>query len=521
MTDKLAFVAVTLMGMLTACGGGANGASPATQSSTVSTGTGGNVSLRFASPTPNEGFSGTTSYATDYCSSQSFPAQWKWRNATTQLSASGATSGQPLVRHIRAGIEIARYSQLSGYRSVANNINAHDTSVGPFRRFPYTQWQDGDVFEIYPAVYEGEDQQIFIGPNTQNDSTYAAGAYDVPKNITIRGITVNGVRPVIKLPSTGASNANFGQGLIYIDRSENITIENLEISSNNTGLGSLGKGAIYINGSKNLTLRDIKVSGFANRSQNGIFGTSLNSGTLFLENIELDSNGGGGGPEHNIYINASSVDSNFTVRMVGSWSHDSYYGHLFKSRAQINILEGNYFQGSRSVSGEMRESWLVDIPEGGTLIARNNIFAKNFSGNSTNGAAITYAVEKSLGTFDANRTWKVLIENNTFVAFTKYFDTQNHAVYPMFYNTAAPVLPSNMSMKNNLFVGYCQTPSPNLGSNSYFGTDYVMTDFNAIDEGFRPRVPLQGRSGSAVGSPTYNHQNRTVLRQGSAVGARD
>ncbi|WP_342618757.1 hypothetical protein [Rhodoferax sp. GW822-FHT02A01] len=467
-----------------------------------------------------DGYSAETSYSNSYCSDNTYPSQWEWNPATVDPQVVGATSGTPLIKHIRNNVVIATYSRLSGGRSRPNNVDGKDNSVGPFRRQLYTQWKDGDVFEVYPAVYEGEDQQIFIGPNAENDAAYYAKQFVVPRNITVRGVTVNGVRPVIKLPASGVSNNTLGQGIIYIGQSENITLENLDVVSSDRNV-LVGKAGIYVNGVHNLTLKNIRVSGFHRQSANGIFGTNANNGLLLLQNVELADNGGGGGPEHNIYINASLRDPNFTVKMTGSWSHNSYYGHLFKSRAQINLLEGNYFQGSRSAQGEMRESWLVDIPEGGDLVLRNNIFAKNYSGDSTNGAAVTYGVEKGAGTFDMSRPWALTIEHNTFVTFSRYYDSLKHETYPFFLNSKAPVAPENLHIRNNVFVGYCQTPSPNWKAGTYFGTGYSIVNFNGIDQSFRLRNPIQVNSSTVVGTPGYQHQQFVSPRRTNTVGAVD
>ena len=466
-------------------------------------------------------YSAETSYPNTYCSDGQYPEQWSWRPDTVVPSPQPATGGTPSIKHIRNGVVIATYSKLSGYRSAPNNIDAHDTSVGPFRRMPYTQMADGDVFELAPAVYEGEDQQIFIGPNVNNDADYRAGITYKPKNITIRGITVNGFRPVIKNPATGASNNNFGQSLIYVGASENITIENIDVMDASTG-GSLGKAALYLNGFKNLTLKNVRISGFKRHGQNGIFGTGGNSGTLLMQGVELEDNGGNSGPEHNIYMNASATDNNFTVKMQGSWSHGSYYGHLFKSRAQVNILEGNYFQGSKaSAGGPQGEAYLVDIPEGGTLVARNNVFAKNFSGDFSNGAAITFAVEAGSTTkpFDLARPWGLTVEHNTFVAFSRYYDTQNHKLYPFYFKSTAPVQPSAKLVRHNVFVGYCPTPSQTAAG--YYGDNASELDFNGIDTAFRPRRPVLVSGSPIVGTVGYAHKNSAVTRTTTAAGARD
>src|SRR5882724_11166563 len=173
----------------------------------------------------------------DICSGGVYPAQWIWSSQTLQNQPASATEGEPKIVQIRNGTVIATYSNFGGDAgySLPNAINGGDPKVGPFRRKPYTQWQNGDTFEVYPAIYSGPNQQIYVGPNRLND---AATVSDMPTNITIRGITVNGQRPVIVNPSSGASVSNYNQSLIYVDggydaagnltkSSTNITIENI------------------------------------------------------------------------------------------------------------------------------------------------------------------------------------------------------------------------------------------------------------------------------------------------------
>jgi hypothetical protein len=513
-----AAAALVAIALLASCGGG--GGTPSTDQSTANTSGSDTPQTPPAASAADAGYSAPTNHGANHCSDGIYPPQWEWRPETAVAAPQPATSGVPLVWHIRNGVVIATYSKLSGYRSAPNNIDAHDNSVGPFRRMPYTQMADGDVFELEPAVYEGEDQQLFIGPNVKNDQDFTAGVYYTPRNITIRGITAGGVRPVIRNPATGASNNNFGQSLVYVGKSEDVTIENIDIADSASG-GGLGKAALYVNGARNLTLRNVRISGFRRHQQNGIFGTSGNSGLFLMQNVELADNGGSNGPEHNIYMNASSTDPQFTVHMQGSWSRSSYYGHLFKSRAQINILEGNYFQGSRAAPGTQTETYLVDIPEGGTLVARNNIFAKNFSGDFSNGAAITFAVEAGTSTkpFDTARPWGLTIENNSFVAFSRYYDTQNHRLSPFFIKSSAPVPAQAKSIARNVFVGYC--PTTQQVSAGYYGSEHAERTFDDIDEAFRPRVPLLANTPAVVGSRGYGHTTRTQLRTTTAVGARD
>jgi hypothetical protein len=461
-----------------------------------------------------------TTYPTNYCTTNAFPAQWNWTPPGYADQPKAATSGTPLIKQIRNGQLIATYTQFGygGSNGRPNMQDNPDTSAGAFHRSGYQNWKDGDLFEVYPAVYQGEDQQPWLGEGFINDADYSAGKFNVPKNITIRGITVNGVRPVIKLNGISTSNNTLGQSAVYFDKSENIVFENIDIDGG--GAIYVGKAGVYLNGAKNLTLRNLRIHGFKGTKANGIFGTGSNSGLLRLENIELFDNGGDNGPEHNIYLNRSSIDPNFTVYMRGSWSHDAFYGHLFKSRAQRNILEGNYFMGTKSAGGVQTENYLVDIPEGGTLVMRNNVLVKNFSGDNSNGIFVTFAGENT----NNAATNRILIENNTFTAFAKYYDTQNHPLFPyLFYyplktpGTAGfPSFP--LTIRNNAYVGFCKTGNAAL---DYRGSGALELNHNQIDTSFRLRTPRSTGNFATLGTIGYEHYKRIVLRATLNVGARD
>lgn len=476
------------------------------------------------SPAPSSGYSPYTNYSNDFCSSGNYPAQWTWNPQTMLASPLPATSGTPRMDQIRDGKVIATYTSLGGDAgySKPDSSNGGDTSVGPFRRQPYTQWKNGDIFEIYPAVYNGAKMQIYLGPNAVNDGAYSAGKFDVPANITIRGVTVDGRRPVIVNPPSGAANSNYGQSLIYVDGrynssgelvtpSTNITIENIDIVDSPSG-GNIGKAAVYVNGAANLTLRKVRIAGFKQHHANGVFATGNNTGTLLFDNVELDGNGGSGGPEHNAYINASKTDPNFTFAVRGSWSHDSYYGHELKSRAQHTIIEGSYLSGGRATAAAPQaEAYLLDVPDGGTLIARNNIFVKGYSGDQSNGASLTFGVESA----NPARTWGLTVEHNTFVALAKYFDTQNHPLFPMFIGGSAP---GPKTVQHNAFVGYCPTGN---AQKDFRGTNFVTLNFNEIDLGFRPRQPLLTGNQEIIGTSQYGHVARSIPRRTKALGAVD
>ena len=475
-----------------------------------------------ATALPAESFSAATQYSSNYCQDGVYPSQWDWNPSTVVTQDAPATSGTPKIVQMRDGVAIATFTAFGGdaARSKPNSDSGTDTSVGPFRRSPYTQYKSGDVFLVYPAVYSGANMQIYIGPNIVNDEDYRAGKYSIPSNITIRGVTVDGKRPVIVNPPSGASNATYSQGLVYIDgqydangkiaqRASNITIENLDIVDAPSG-GYIGKAAVYINGASDVTLRKVRIAGFKQHSANGIFSTGNTAGALTLENVELDSNGGASGPEHNAYINGSNSDPTFTFKVSGSWSHDSYYGHLLKSRAQRTIVEGSYLTGSRAEAGQQTETYLLDVPDGGELTVRNTIFVKNYSGNNSNGASVTFGVESASTT----RTWGMTLEHNTFVAMSRYYDDAKHKLFPMFISGNAL---GDKKIDSNLYVGYCNGDIKRDAP----GTNAVTATFNDIDQSYRPRMPsLTGDSG-IVGTTAYWHLSRSATRRTNAVGARD
>ena len=449
------------------------------------------------------------------CTSGQFPPQLAWAAAPGFVPPRSATGGTPLIKQIRGGVEIASYTSLgkSGCYQPENNDAQPDPVCGVFSRGFGRNWREGDVFEVYPAIYEGADQQPWVGPAYATHAEYSANTPTVPRNITLRGVTVNGVRPLIRLSASGASNNTLGQGLVYLDQSSGITLENLDIDGGSAG--TVGKAAVYVNGSQNLTLRNLRINGFARAGANGIFSTGNTSGVLRLDGLELRGNGGDSGPEHNIYVNASSVDPNFTVWMTGSYSHEVYYGHTFKSRAQVNLLEGNYFQGGVATARQA-EAYLVDLPEGGRALLRGNLLAKNASGASSNGALMTYAVEGA----PAGRPQSLVVEHNTFLAYAKTYDG-SHAIYPIFtpYQTASgSAYPfAKVSVNHNVFAGFCGTG----WRDGYLGDAAWQLDFADLNADFSPKTKTVQGNPAVIGRPSYVHQASRASRSTALAGAFD
>ena len=146
----------------------------------------------------------------------------------------------------------------------------------------------------------------------------------------------------------------------------------------------------------NLTVRNV----YFHDNQEGILGGA--GGTLLVENSRFERNGFGG-RAHGVYI-SRKVESfvfrnNRILETTGA-------GHGFKSRAQQTIIENNVIA---SLDGH--DSRAIDIPNGGDVVIRGNIFQKG--PNSENHDMIGLALEEFNGGFHPLN--KTLIENNIFI----------------------------------------------------------------------------------------------------------
>lgn len=463
-----------------------------------------------------------------------YPPAFTWATGAATPSVPAATSGTPKIEQYRGGALIATYTSfanqascayLGGGQDINTPASAAASGCGPFTRsHGYRLAREGDQFLVYPAVYSGDANQPWFGPMWDSDADYSAGIFHTPDNVTISGVVQNNRRPVIMLTGSASYNT-LGQAPVYFDTSTGMVLENLDISS---AAGSwVGKAGVYIVGASNLTLRNMRVSHFEHTGGNGIFGAGGAGGFLLLDRVELDHNGGTSGPAHNAYIGASTVDPNYSVTMINSWSHDAYYGHLFKSRAQINTFIGDYFEGGVPQPGKgQAEAYLVDIPNGGILTMRNSVLVKNAAGYQANGIGINFASE---GMTDA-RPQYADIENNSFVSFARTFDGVNANV-PMgfFWPRLVPgdaAWPANVSTRilKNAFVGFCTAP--------YRGDVAVTEAFSELSHSFALTNKLSSDEAAlaasvanyapVIGTSTYKHHTQAGLpRRAATLGAMD
>jgi hypothetical protein len=499
-----------------------------------------------------------------------YPSQWTWDSAGMKSAPRGAVPGDNLAPRIEQHRQVggtdtivAVWSSLSSNPNTCQEIFRNgaappytpaelqqmaNTGCGPFGNTSHVDlfrlYQPGDTFLVYPAVYTGTNNNIVVQPEFDYYTGGTEPTY-TPTNVTIQGVTVNGIRPVLYRNDAGAGDYATSQGAVYINQSLGLTIDNLDVI-----LGAQGyvlTALVYDNGGGTsqydangaqtsslqfgtTTLSHMRVEGgeqeeAASGGANGIFGTPNNGGTLQMIGDELAYNGGSGvgnssGPGHNAYIASSAVDPNFSVQLIGSWSHDAYYGHDFKSRAWSNLVVGNYFQGGLPQPGySQAEAYNVDIPNGGQIVMRNNVLVKDASGPNSNGIGFAYAEE---GVSDS-RPLSIQLRFNTFVAFAQTFDGQ-HPIAPMnFYYPAIspgqggfPV--ANTVIANNAYVGYCPTGNT---ADDYRGSPGLIAGFADINQGFSTQARWLSADQTILGTRSYLHTTAIRHRLDTALGAQD
>jgi len=207
------------------------------------------------------------------------------------------------------------------------------------------------------------------------DHTYAGGlifdeAGSPASKITIRGLRVNGKRPVI----SGGGNAIEARASHYV-------FEGLDITA--------GTNRCFYHHADDITLRDSVVH---DCPAQGILGADTDSGSLLLEYTEVH-HCGEGTQNHQIYMSTdASIYADAVFRMQHCYLHDGNGGNNVKSRAARNELFYNWIEGAlyhevELIGSEENPEALVredsDVV-GNVLIKRNpDSFVVRFGGDGT------------------------------------------------------------------------------------------------------------------------------------------
>ena len=382
-----------------------------------------------------------------------------------------ATSGTPRIVQVRAGKPIATYTSFAHQPSCnmlrdgtlhTNPGPSAATGCGIWQRVQgFRVWEPGDIFYVYPAVYAGQFNQPWIGPQADGDADYAANPNGhIPTDVKIIGVTVNGVKPVILLDG-GTSNNTLGNAPVYLDKSQGLVWDNINVSSAQPTQSPWA--GVYDNAASDLTFRNSRISGF--EPVNGFQGAKNYHGFLRLENVELDHNGGTGSADnHNAYIGPSLTDPHFKIIVSRLYSHDADYGHLFKTRAQEGDITDSYFQGGLPQPGlAQAEAYDLDIPNGGIYTVTGNVFDKGASGPGSNGISLGWDLEGLVNTAETPngppvpRPQSLTATGNTFRAYARTYDG-SHPLLPieMLYPAALPPIAGQaITVSGNTFEGYC------------------------------------------------------------------
>lgn len=200
--------------------------------------------------------------------------------------------------------------------TTAPMVFAATYEVGPNKQYKSlkdvaSRLQPGDVVEL------------------QGDATYAgdvrltrSGTPD--RKITIRGIPINGKRPVI----SGGTNTLEIEANHYI-------VENIELTK--------GSMRCYFHHGHDITIRATRIH---NCPSHGILGANDDSGSLTVEYSEI-SHSGDGDRRHPIYMATDQrAYPGAVFRLQHSYIHSGTGGHNVKSRAERNEIYYNWIEGA-------------------------------------------------------------------------------------------------------------------------------------------------------------------------------
>ena len=156
---------------------------------------------------------------------------------------------------------------------------------------------------------------------------HSANPRDYPAHLWIRGISPDGKTfpHLFGITQTAGEvffTNKFGTG------AASLTLDNLEIGYWN------GKAIVPTDGTT-WTLRNVYVHDTLDGFESG---NSTNL-TVNIYNSVFARNGGGAGPDHNVYIGAGNLGS--TVNVINSVFEQANLGHSFKTRAseQLHLLD--------------------------------------------------------------------------------------------------------------------------------------------------------------------------------------
>lgn len=204
-------------------------------------------------------------------------------------------------------------------------LEATTYQIGPTRN--YTSLQD-----VAPLLQPGDVVEV-DGNHTYPGGVVFSTAGTAASKITIRGIRVNGKRPII---SGGANTVQFRTDWPFSGPGgDHYIFEGFEIT------GGTSRGIYHQ--ADDLTVRDCVVH---DCPAHGILGADQGSGSLTMEYVEV-YRCGEGSTRHQIYMATDEVHYPGSVfRMRHCYVHDGNGGNNVKSRAERSEIYYNWIEGA-------------------------------------------------------------------------------------------------------------------------------------------------------------------------------
>ena len=218
------------------------------------------------------------------------------------------------------------------------------------------------------------------------------GEYFDCATLRVNNLVIEGMGDAAKVQMT--DKACGGKGML-ITIGNNITVRNLTLTRARVPDGN---GAGIRNEAADLTVDGVR---FVN-NQNGILSTPQVAGTIRVVNSVFERNGScavSGGCAHGIYVGNANL-----LQVEKSVFQGTKQGHHIKSRAKrTEVIDCTIQDGDEGTA-----SYLIEQPNGGTLIVRGNTMQKGPEAEN-HVAAIMIGSE---GVEQPTR--EITIENNTF-----------------------------------------------------------------------------------------------------------
>jgi hypothetical protein len=200
---------------------------------------------------------------------------------------------------------------------ISSAAAARTILVGPSRSY--------STLQQVVSILQPDDTVLVDGDAVYTGGVSFTRAGTASKRILIRGVDVNGKRPIID----GGVNA-----VAFIDGADHHTFENFEIRN------AVSRGIYHQ--SNDLIIRNVIV----HDSHTGLMGADNGSGSLLLEYAEFYGNGSST-QVHQIYMATDEGTHPGSVfRMQFCYTHDATGGNNVKSRAERNEIYYNWIEGA-------------------------------------------------------------------------------------------------------------------------------------------------------------------------------